>query len=105
MQPHTPVLLLAVTLGTELSSLSCLSGSRTPTLWNKSASRAPLSDVSPLLIFKPSFKERYPPGGAPAGLGMTGSVVAGALHRHVPLCSRLLPAVPASLVHGTCTLV
>lgn len=94
-----------MTLGTELRSLSCLSGSRTPTRWNKSASRAPLSDVPPLLIFKPSFKELSPPGGALAGLGMMGGLVAGAPHPPIPPCSRLLPTVPASLMHGTSTLL
>lgn len=98
------LLLLAVTLGTELRSLSCLSGSCTPTRWNKSASRAPLSDVPPLLIFKPSFKELSPPGGALVGLGMMGGLVAGDPHPSVPPCSWWLPAVPVSLVHGTSTI-
>lgn len=34
----------------------------------------------PLLISKSSLKERSPPGGAPAGLGMMGRVAAGALY-------------------------
>lgn len=64
-----PVLPSAVTLGTEPRSLSCLSGSHTPTRWNKSASRAPLSDVFPLLISKSSLKERSSPGGCSSSLG------------------------------------
>lgn len=101
-----PVLLLplAVTLGTELRSLSCLSGSHAPTRWNKSTSRAPLSDVSPLLSFKPFFTDCSAPGGNLVGLGIMGSIVTGAQHRHVPLCPRLLPAIQASLVHSTSTL-